>query len=467
MLRSRRHASEVTQSPPSDIALPRTIDSPQHRYRVVRLLGAGSFAETFACERESDGKRVAIKELRVQNAGSWKPIELFEREVKVLAALRHPSIPALYESFEARDTNGQTTLCLAQELVEGDSLKQRITVGPLLGEAEVYTMALALLDVLEYLHGRVPSVFHRDLKPSNILLRPDGSTVLIDFGGVCFGWRPPDYSGTTVVGTFGYMPPEQLMGQVGPTADLYALGATLLHAVTGTPPHEFPFDTGRIEVPRDLSVRPTLRRLIHELLHGAPRDRPQSVAAARAILLDEKGAAASSASRALARRPESRALIVASADSPSYVELPPAPRAIKGEYRDVYEWLIAPGWSGIIGQTPAAHIIVLVLMGVLAASSLGVVPLIVWAIRSKRQKRYDPLWTHGVQTEGVVVASDYDYYEMMATFTYEYEVDGQLYRAVMESSPKLRRYFIEGTRVAVLYDEKDPSHSCFIFRKRD
>src|SRR5690606_30253023 len=121
-------------------------------------------------------------------------------------------------------------------------------------------------------------------KPSNILLRSDGTAVLIDFGGVRAAWTAPGSEGATVVGTFGYMAPEQVAGQSGPASDLYSLGATLLHLVTGHPPGNFPFVAGRIEVPVDLPTDPALAGLIEALLRADPRDRPGSVQAARHLL---------------------------------------------------------------------------------------------------------------------------------------------------------------------------------------
>jgi len=203
------------------------------RYEVIRVLGTESSARTLLCSDLTDGRRVAVKELHFRHAESWKHPELFEREASVLSKLDHPGIPKVHDFSPARDD--ATTLYIVQDFIEGTSLHERMASGPLLGRPEVVDLATGMLDVLEYLHGRVPPVLHRDIKPSNILLRPAGPPVLVDFGGVLFGWRPPGAVGTTVVGTFGYMPPEQLVGQAGPTSDLYALGATLLHVVTGTP----------------------------------------------------------------------------------------------------------------------------------------------------------------------------------------------------------------------------------------
>src|SRR6185503_314055 len=119
-----------------------------------------------------------------------------------------------------------------------------------------------LLGVLDYLHSRVPPVLHRDIKPANLIVRPDGSIARVDFGAVRNVFRSPDEDGSTVVGTHGYMPYEQYMGQASPASDLYALGATLLHLITGRGPSEFATRDGAVEVPADLPGGPVLRNVV-------------------------------------------------------------------------------------------------------------------------------------------------------------------------------------------------------------
>lgn len=105
-------------------------------------------------------------------------------------------------------------------------------------------------------------------------------------------------SGDTIVGTAGYMPPEQYLGQVGPWSDLYALGATLLHLLTGRPPAEHDFGAGRHMLPAELEVHPRLRRFVDAVLAPAPRDRPQSAAEARRLLMEDAPAASPAATEA-------------------------------------------------------------------------------------------------------------------------------------------------------------------------
>ncbi len=433
------------------------------RYEVIRVLGEGSSARTLLCSDTHDKRRVAVKELHFEHLDNWKYLELFEREAKMLSMLDHRGIPEVFDFFQGRST--VTTLYIVQEFIEGASLKQRMESGPMLGQQEVYDCALGLLDVLDYLHGRAPPVLHRDIKPSNVLIRPEGDAALVDFGGVCFGWRPPSVAGTTVVGTFGYMPPEQLLGQSGPTSDLYALGATLLHLVTGTPPHEFPFDSGRIEVPTDLPTRDSVTRLIEALLRPAPRDRPQTAAAARQILTDDVQEAPSAVGGATAlTRPGSfrRNVAIISGDGPQFVDMGPPPRDPKGEFKDVYRNLVNPLFPAKMLWSSAIQAVAVVVYGVVSVATLGVAPLVYASKVRNRKRRYTDLFRRGESTRGFILSAEKA--EIYATFKYEFEIAGSAYIAFMEYTVEMARYWGEGDTVPVLYDPHDPRQCCFVYR---
>ncbi len=450
---------------------PRTIAD---RYTVTRQLGRGGFATTWLCRvrevREGEpSKLVAVKELRVGRSEpdsedgnpGWKHVELFEREAKVLAMLRHPGVPRVIEYFEHPREGGGVGLYLVQDYVEAPSLRERLERGPLLGADELDRLVHGLLDVLEYMHGRAPPVFHRDIKPSNILVRDDGQPVLIDFGGVCFGWRPPGQVGTTVVGTFGYMPPEQLLGHVGATTDLYALGATLLELVSGMPPHEFPYDTGRIEVPDDLPCDPRLVLLIRALLEPAPRKRPASPAAARAIYVSEP----SPVSKALVAAPRAtNAIAVMGGDGPRYVELGPPPRDPGEEpFADVYIDLIDPYAMYRLIRNPITRALATLGFGLV---TFGILPIWYRADRAQRKRRYHRLFCTGQAVRGQVLAVTHEEGSISSSVKYGYVIDEVEYRGFMQlpTSP-LARYWGEGDPITVLYDADDPTESCFVFRR--
>src|SRR5688572_29986122 len=134
------------------------------RFELVRVLGEGASARTLLCRDLQQDREVAVKELHVAHLDDWKRLELFEREAKVLAGLRHHAVPQVFESIESEGDGGRVSLILVQEFIDGDSLARRMEHGPALGQVELLQITLGILDVLEYLHGRTPPVYHRDLK---------------------------------------------------------------------------------------------------------------------------------------------------------------------------------------------------------------------------------------------------------------------------------------------------------------
>lgn len=171
----------------------------------------------------------------------WDDLKLFDREVEVLKSLDLAAIPQYLDSFEA-DTELGKGFALVQTYIEARSLQDWVESGRTFSESDIKEIAKKLLDILDYLHHRQPPVIHRDLKPSNILLgdrsgNSPGEVYLIDFGSV---QTVPSSSTITIVGTYGYMPPEQFGGEVYPASDLYALGATLIYLATGSHPSELP-----------------------------------------------------------------------------------------------------------------------------------------------------------------------------------------------------------------------------------
>ncbi|MCA9056719.1 MAG: serine/threonine protein kinase, partial [Planctomycetaceae bacterium] len=215
------------------------------------------------------------KQLHADGERGWKAFELFEREAAALRSLRHHGIPEIHDHLRDGE-DGAMIAYLVMEYVEGDSLEQRIEDHKTLDPAGLLQLTLGLLDILDYLHTRMPPVLHRDIKPANVILRPNGAPALVDFGAVRTIFRGADERGSTVVGTFGYMPFEQYMGQASPASDLYAVGATLLHLVTGRPPSDFASSDGAIEVPEALPGGPVLRDVVARLLSPSASARYQS-----------------------------------------------------------------------------------------------------------------------------------------------------------------------------------------------
>ena len=242
------------------------------RWTLGERLGEGSQGTTWAA-LDRDGRRVAIKRFDVRGARSWKDVELAEREARVLGQLSHPKLPAYVEHFEE-----DGALYLVMQLMEGESLASRRKRGATLSEAEVFRFLADAADVLDYLHGRAPPVIHRDLKPGNVIRRPDGSFAFVDFGAVRDKLRPE--GGSTVVGTFGYMAPEQFQGRAQPASDVYAIGGTAIAMLTGKEPESLPHKGLSLDVRAALGPRANERLVgvLTQMLEPDPDKRATRIA---------------------------------------------------------------------------------------------------------------------------------------------------------------------------------------------
>jgi len=266
------------------------------RYVVTKILGEGSQGSTFEAVDKKEGRLVAVKRFDVRGAKAWKDVELAEREARVLASLEHESLPAYIEHFEE---GGR--LYLVMQKIEGKSLGQKLHAGERLGEREVLRLLHDAANALEYLHGR--GVVHRDLKPGNVIQRDDGSFAFVDFGAVRDRIRTE--GGSTVVGTFGYMAPEQFQGRALPASDVYAIGATSVAMLTGKQPEDLPHRGLGIDVAAALRgvASEGLTRALGQMLEPDPEKRAARIVAPRAL---PPGADGSRESRR-ARREERRA----------------------------------------------------------------------------------------------------------------------------------------------------------------
>lgn len=258
------------------------------RYRLEHKLGEGGFGSTWAATEVDTEQRVALKQLDVRRAKDWKSLELFEREAHVLRGLSHPAIPRYFDSFEAPNEDGSEDVCfyLAQALAPGKALIAWITEdGWRPGNIELFALADRLLDVLVYLHELHPPVVHRDIKPHNILRDAHGVISLVDFGSVKSSLDEDNGGGSTVVGTFGYMAPEQFRGHADPRTDLYGLGATLLYVMTHREPSALPTKKLAIDIRAVLpNEDEALLSWLEKLLEPDMDDRFQSARQARDAL---------------------------------------------------------------------------------------------------------------------------------------------------------------------------------------
>uniref|UniRef100_UPI00403ECD4F protein kinase domain-containing protein n=1 Tax=Microcoleus sp. TaxID=44472 RepID=UPI00403ECD4F len=218
-----------------------------NHYQIKNLLGEGGSSTTYEAIDLKTNQRVALKALSLQKMNDWKVLELFEREANVLSKLNHPGIPRYLDYFYV-DTPDNRCFYIVQELAQGQSLASLVENGWHASEPEIQRIATQILEILVYLHSQTPPVIHRDIKPENIVFKSpinshkqkDWAVCLVDFGAVQNTYYNTLMRGSTVVGTYGYMAPEQFLGQAVPATDLYGLGSTLLYLLTHRSPAELP-----------------------------------------------------------------------------------------------------------------------------------------------------------------------------------------------------------------------------------
>ncbi|MBW4594125.1 MAG: protein kinase [Brasilonema angustatum HA4187-MV1] len=298
----------------------------RQRYKIVRLLGSGSFGVTYLAEDLDlpDHPLCVVKNLKqMQNPEDLQLARvLFDREAKVLYSLGNEcsQIPRLFAHFEE---NGE--FYLVQKFIDGHDLSGEIFPAKRLNEAEVTQLLQEILEVLTFVHNK--NIIHRDIKPQNLMRRKtDGKIVLIDFGAVKqISALVVNAQGQTnvsvIVGTYGYMPSEQLNGYPKLSSDVYAVGMLGIYALTGIRPQELPKNSETLEViwRNRASVSPRLADVLDKMVCHNFNKRYQT------------------ASEAL------QALRPSSLPSPSPLPVPPLPTPTRRELKLYQKVLIGTG----------------------------------------------------------------------------------------------------------------------------
>lgn len=338
------------------------------RYRLLEVQGRGGFGVTYRASREADGRAVVVKLLRFERMGEWKALELFEREIKVLRSLHHPSIPAFVDELILGTPEAPEGLGFVQELVPGVDLGRLIGQQERLDQPRMLRWLDEILTVLDHLHSLAPPVIHRDVSPKNIVLRPDGRAFLVDFGSVQAALREGASVASTAAGTFGYAPMEQLVGRATPASDLYALGMTYLAVATGLQPEQMPLEGARVHVRACFRGDERLVALLERITEPDPRRRLGDAAEALQAL-QWIGAGS-----ALAVRPTAseRAAVARVDTADAYLTL------LRARLRDEGFEILEGGSLGAIGSNSSASALPLALVarrrgGGLRASSSTIV----------------------------------------------------------------------------------------------
>jgi eukaryotic-like serine/threonine-protein kinase len=259
----------------------------ENRYKCSRRLGKQAGRQTLLARDLKTQQQVVVKLLSFSSDFNWEDLKLFQREVETLKSLSHPAIPRYLDSFEI-DTPSRKGFALVQTYIEAKSLQEYLSDGRTFSENEVKQLATALLDILGYLHQRQPPVIHRDIKPSNILLKNRsgnsvGEVYLVDFGAVQT-LATQQGKTVTVVGTYGYMPPEQFGGRAVPASDLYGLGATLIALITKQHPADLPQQDLQLEFEQFTQLSSGFTNWLKWMTHPSLERRPASVKIAKEVL---------------------------------------------------------------------------------------------------------------------------------------------------------------------------------------
>ena len=239
---------------------------PEHpRYRFEKCLRTSAVSQVYLAQpiRASQdavalSQPVIVKSLDLSRLERWKDQELFEREIGVLEQLKHPQIPRYIEHFTPEGTLHQCFLVM--ERVPGQNLLELMAKGWRPTVTQVFHLAAQALHILVYLQSLRPPVVHRDIKPSNLMWDQESETLyMIDFGSV---QAAQQHGEQTIVGSFGYMAPEQYRGHASPASDLYGLGMTLLHVFSGQSPEALPWQhAGTLQATPDFAAIPGVNQL--------------------------------------------------------------------------------------------------------------------------------------------------------------------------------------------------------------
>lgn len=262
------------------------------RYEIVRKIGGGGMGAVYlASDNNLGGVLRAVKEMvqaHIEEDQQEKAINDFKRESMILSTLDHPSIPTIYDYFYDAE---ESRFYLVMKYISGGDLasKLRSSADGKIEEMIVTEWAIQLTDVLNYLHNQPSTIVYRDLKPSNIMLDGNsGRVMLIDFG-IARNISQKEEKGVTAVGTMGYAPPELFSGNVEPRSDIYSLGSTMFHLLTGADPQSNPlliFDFQKNPRPRQINSRLSdqIERILMRMVEYNAESRFSSAAELKAVL---------------------------------------------------------------------------------------------------------------------------------------------------------------------------------------
>lgn len=244
------------------------------KYKILNKIGQGGMSVVYLAMNEKANKPWAIKEIRKDGTQNYEVVKQgLIAETDILKKLSHPHLPSIIDVID-----GEDTFLIVMDYIEGRPLSKVLDEKGAQPQDVVIDWAKQLCDVLGYLHSRKPPIVYRDMKPSNVMKKPDGNLTLIDFG-TAREFKGDRVQDTTCLGTIGYAAPEQFggHGETDGRTDIYCLGATLYHLVTGHNPGEPPYKMYPIRY-WNPSLSSGLESIILKCTQPNPNDRYQSCA---------------------------------------------------------------------------------------------------------------------------------------------------------------------------------------------
>ncbi|MEM1168821.1 MAG: protein kinase [Cyanobacteria bacterium P01_H01_bin.35] len=239
----------------------------KERYQLQKQLGPTVIGrKTWLAFDSQLQEQVTLKMLAYSPEILGQELNLFQTEAKILQALNHPHIPRYrdYFSLDKEENLGLPWFALVQDYIPGFSLQELLDREKKFTEEDVKKIAKEVLEILIYLHELEPPVLHRDIKPSNLIMGADQQIYLVDFGAVQSQGNAQGVT-FTIIGTSGYAPLEQFWGRAVPASDLYALGATLIHLLTGISPVDLPQKNYQIQFTDKVNINPSFAAWINQI----------------------------------------------------------------------------------------------------------------------------------------------------------------------------------------------------------
>ncbi len=211
-----------------------------NKYEILKQIGKGGMSTVYLAMDKRLNKQWAVKEINkaANDKNNEVVVQSLLAEANLMKRLDHPSLPRIVDIID----NGRT-IYVIMDYIEGESLDKILNTNGPQPQALVVEWAKQLCNVLSYLHNQKPPIIYRDMKPANIMLKPEGNLKLIDFG-IAREYKQNNMTDTVSLGTRGYAAPEQFggMGQTDARTDIYCLGVTLYHLLTGQNPAEPPYE---------------------------------------------------------------------------------------------------------------------------------------------------------------------------------------------------------------------------------